>query len=71
MINLPLGFIHILISQMKLVTPSALVERLKINSSLARAACKFLAEVRGSQLISIIVDEPHRDNFVFFFFLGG
>jgi ribosomal protein S25 len=32
-------------SQMKLVTPSALVERLKINSSLARAACKFLAEV--------------------------
>jgi ribosomal protein S25 len=30
---------------MKLVTPSALVERLKINSSLARAACKFLAEV--------------------------
>jgi ribosomal protein S25 len=31
---------------MKLVTPSALVERLKINSSLARAACKFLAEVR-------------------------
>jgi hypothetical protein len=32
--------------QMKLVTPSALVERLKINASLARAACKFLAEVR-------------------------
>jgi small subunit ribosomal protein S25e len=29
---------------MKLVTPSALVERLKINGSLARAACKFLAE---------------------------
>lgn len=71
MINLPLGFIHILISQMKLVTPSALVERLKINSSLARAACKFLAEVRVSQLISIIVDEPHRGNFVSFFFLGG
>lgn len=30
---------------MKLITPSALVERLKINGSLARAACKFLAEV--------------------------
>jgi small subunit ribosomal protein S25e len=29
---------------MKLITPSALVERLKINSSLARAACKYLAE---------------------------
>ena len=45
--------LHIL--QMKLVTPSALVERLKINSSLARAACKFLAEVCKilSQLASI------------------
>lgn len=29
---------------MKLITPSGLVERLKINSSLARAACKLLAE---------------------------
>ncbi len=29
---------------MKLITPSALVERLKINSSLARAACKLLEE---------------------------
>ena len=29
---------------MKVVTPSALVERLKINGSLARAACKLLAE---------------------------
>ena len=29
---------------MKLVTPSALVERLKINGSLARAACKLLAK---------------------------
>ena len=38
--------IILLFIQMKLVTPSALVERLKINSSLARAACKFLAEVR-------------------------
>ena len=28
---------------MKLITPSALVERLKINGSLARAACKYLA----------------------------
>ena len=32
------------ILQMKLVTPSGLVERLKINASLARAACKYLAE---------------------------
>ena len=30
-------------TQMKLVTPSALVERLKINVSLARAACKLMA----------------------------
>lgn len=29
---------------MKLITPSGLVERLKINASLARAACKLLAE---------------------------
>jgi small subunit ribosomal protein S25e len=29
---------------MKLVTPSALCERLKVNCSLARAACKFLLE---------------------------
>jgi small subunit ribosomal protein S25e len=29
---------------MKVITPSALVERLKINVSLARAACKYLAE---------------------------
>jgi len=29
---------------MKLITPSALVERLKINGSLARAACKYLLE---------------------------
>ena len=36
------------VPKMKLVTPSALVERLKINSSLARAACKFLAEVTTS-----------------------
>ena len=27
---------------MKLVTPSGLVERLKINGSLARAACKLM-----------------------------
>lgn len=32
------------VPKMKLVTPSALVERLKINGSLARAACKYLAE---------------------------
>ena len=31
---------------MKLVTPSALCERLKINVSLARAACRYLAKVR-------------------------
>lgn len=29
---------------MKLVTPSGLVERLKINGSLARAACKLMQE---------------------------
>ena len=31
-------------SQMKLITPSALVERLKINGALARAAIKELQE---------------------------
>ena len=44
---------------MKLVTPSALVERLKINSSLARAACKFLAEVRP--VVDIILHSIFRD----------
>ena len=39
--------------QMKLVTPSALVERLKINSSLARAACKFLAEEGKIQPVEV------------------
>ena len=38
---------------MKLVTPSALVERLKINSSLARAACKFLAEEGKIQPVEV------------------
>ena len=33
------------VPKMKLITPSALVERLKINGSLARAACRLLAEV--------------------------
>mmetsp|Transcript_96596 Transcript_96596/g.273082 ORF Transcript_96596/g.273082 Transcript_96596/m.273082 type:complete len:108 (-) Transcript_96596:77-400(-) len=32
------------VPKMKLITPSALVERLKINASLARAACKHLVE---------------------------
>lgn len=36
------------VPKMKLITPSALVERLKINGSLARAACKYLLEVRIS-----------------------
>lgn len=31
------------VHQMKCVTPSGLCERLKINVSLARAACKYLA----------------------------
>ena len=35
---------HYARSQMKLVTPSALVERLKINGALARAAIKELQE---------------------------
>mmetsp|Transcript_138 Transcript_138/g.165 ORF Transcript_138/g.165 Transcript_138/m.165 type:complete len:109 (+) Transcript_138:90-416(+) len=39
------------VPKMKLVTPSALVERLKINSSLARAACKFLAEEGKIQVV--------------------
>ena len=37
------------VPKMKLVTPSALCERLKVNASLARAACRYLQEV----LISI------------------
>jgi len=32
------------VPKMKVVTPSALCERLKINASLARAACKYLEE---------------------------
>lgn len=36
---------------MKLITPSALVERLKINASLARAACKLLAEVTNTMIV--------------------
>lgn len=47
------------VPKMKLVTPSALVERLKINGSLARAACRLLAkegkitpvEIHNKQLI--------------------
>jgi small subunit ribosomal protein S25e len=31
------------VPKMKLITPSALVERLKINTSLARAAIKYMA----------------------------
>ncbi len=30
------------VPKMKVITPSGLVERLKINTSLARAACKLL-----------------------------
>lgn len=41
------------VPKMKLVTPSALVERLKINSSLARAACKFLAEEGKIQPVEV------------------
>ena len=32
------------VPKMKVITPSGLVERLKITASLARAACKYLAE---------------------------
>ena len=32
------------VPKMKVVTPSGLVERLKINASLARAACKYLVD---------------------------
>jgi small subunit ribosomal protein S25e len=39
------------VPKMKLVTPSALCERLKINASLARAACRYLHEVIVLKLI--------------------
>lgn len=32
------------VPKMKLVTPSGLVERLKINASLARAACRYMED---------------------------
>jgi hypothetical protein len=39
---------------MKVVTPSGLCERLKINVSLARAACKYMADV--SHYIYVCID---------------
>ena len=39
---------------MKVITPSALVERLKVNVSLARAALKYLVEVILSKIFFII-----------------
>ncbi len=47
------------VPKMKLITPSQLVERLKINGSLARAACRYMAaegqikpvEVHSKQMI--------------------
>lgn len=41
------------VPKMKLVTPSALCERLKINASLARAACKYLAEENKIQAVEL------------------
>ena len=32
------------VPKLKLITPSSLVERLKINGSLARAACKLMEQ---------------------------
>lgn len=39
------------VPKMKLVTPSALCERLKVNASLARAACRYLQEVIVSYVL--------------------
>lgn len=41
------------VPKMKLVTPSGLVERLKINTSLARAACKYLQEEGKIQSVEV------------------
>lgn len=49
------------VPKMKLITPSALVERLKINGSLARAACKFLLEVRR-----LLISHLHFPHLPFF-----
>jgi small subunit ribosomal protein S25e len=48
------------VPKMKLVTPSGLVERLKINASLARAACRYM-EAEG-QIASV---EKHSKQMIF------
>ena len=48
------------VPKMKLVTPSGLVERLKINASLARAACRYM-EAEG-QITAI---EKHSKQMIF------
>lgn len=45
------------VPKMKLVTPSALVERLKINGSLARAACKLLAKVCSEITLFVVISQ--------------
>lgn len=50
------------VPKMKLVTPSALVERLKINVSLARAACKLMAEVSQLAFYSIARGRSHHSS---------
>jgi small subunit ribosomal protein S25e len=53
------------VPKMKLVTPSALVERLKINGSLARAACKLLAKVCIAQIYCFLLLFTNLFLFVF------
>merc|ERR1712054_28855 len=45
------------IPKMKLITPSALVERLKINGALARAA---IIEMEGKGLIKVVSKTHHQ-----------
>jgi small subunit ribosomal protein S25e len=45
--------LHAEVPKMKVITPSALVERLKINTSLARAACKFLVSEDKIAAVSV------------------
>jgi hypothetical protein len=54
------------VPKMKLITPSALVERLKINGSLARAACKYLLEVRRSYLRERVSAVAYLSSFRFY-----
>ena len=48
------------VPKMKLITPSALVERLKINGSLARAACVYLESEGKIQTV-----EKHSKQYIY------